>query len=219
MMTNDMPFTGWPNHTYRWLADLADNNDKPWFQANRGDFDEINAASKAFAAALADRLELDGTPKVWRIHRDQRFSKGEPYKTEHDGGVIDEAGMLHGFRIESTGVTVAFGVGGIGGFAKEQLASFREAVADPGSASDLASALDGAAADGFVLGEPELKRPLKDLVEGHPHPELSRHKSLFLTKTHGDQPTWLFEAGALDRIVEELASIASVRAWVSAALS
>lgn len=217
-MTTTDSFDGWPRHTYDWLATLAENNDKEWFTANRAEFDEMNAASKAFAAALAERLGSSGTPKVWRIHRDQRFSKGEPYKTEHDGGVMDDEGMLHGFRIESTGLTVAFGIGGIGGFAKSQLARFRDAIVDPASAGVLADALDGASAAGFVLGPPELKRPLKDLPDDHPHPDLSRHKSLFLTKTHADRPSWLFDAGALDRVVEDLAAIAPVRDWVRSTL-
>lgn len=217
--TDGTAFGGWPSHTYRWLDELADNNDKAWFDANRAAFDEMNAASKAFVVALADRLDLDGTPKVWRIHRDQRFSKGEPYKTEHDGGVIDDAGMLHGFRLQSSGVTVAFGVGGIGGFAKPQLARFRTAITDPGAASDLADRLEAAAAAGFELGEPELKRPLKELGDDHPHPDLSRHKSLFLTKVHDGRPTWLFEPAALDHIVGDLRATEPVREWVASALA
>ncbi len=220
-MPSDMtePFTGWPTHTYSWLGELEENNEKPWFEANRGPFNEMKSASESFVAELATTLKLSGTPKVWRIYRDQRFSKGEPYKTEHDMGVLDDDGVLHGLRIEPDGVVVAFGVGGIGGFAKEPLAKFRKAIMEPKQAAALAGHLDELRGLGFELGEPELKRPSKDLPDGHPHPELSRHKSLFLTKTYAGQPKWLFKQGALDRIAADLTLAAPLRTWLVKALA
>ncbi len=208
------PFAGWPKHTYDWLSDLEANNDKPWFDANRVAFDEIKASSQSFVHDLAATMELTGTPKVWRIYRDQRFAKGEPYKTDHDMGVLDDDGVLHGLRIGPNEVVVAFGIGGIGGFAKTQLANYREAVADQSWATEFASRLDALIELGFELGEPELKRPLKTLADDHPHPDLSRRKSLFLTKTYSGKPTWLFKPTALTRVADDLGQTTPVRSWL-----
>ncbi len=208
------PFAGWPKHTFAWLGELEANNNKPWFTENRGPYDEINASSKAFVVELTERLAasgINGEGKVWRIHRDQRFSKGEPYKTTHDLGLFDEMGALHGLRIEPHGVTIAYGQQVMG---KQQLADFRETIVDPTAAKALATAIGKVEKKGFSLNEPDLKRPLKDLPDDHPHPNLSRHKAFFMTKFIDGSPSWMFSAKAVDRVVKELDATAPLRDWL-----
>jgi uncharacterized protein (TIGR02453 family) len=82
-----MPFT--PD-SLRFLRGLAKNNNKPWFEAHRDDYEqtvrepmrelieEIDARMRRFAP------EMGGDPKrtMFRIYRDIRFSKDKsPYKT------------------------------------------------------------------------------------------------------------------------------------------
>ncbi len=208
-------FTGWPPHLFSWFADLEQNNNKPWFTEHRAGFDEINAASKLFANELEERLAsagINGEGKVWRIHRDQRFSKGEPYKTTHDLGLFDETGALHGLRIEPHGVTLAYG---LLPFSKTQLEKYREAIAEPAAATDLDKVLAKVDKAGFGLGEPDLKRPLKTLPDDHPHPDLSRYKGLFVTKYVEGQPSWIFKAGALSHVEKELAKTRPLQAWLA----
>ena len=71
------------------LADLAENNNREWFQANKSRYDDAHGTFLDFAARYLARLtEIDPSleglqPKdcVWRIYRDTRFSKDKrPYK-------------------------------------------------------------------------------------------------------------------------------------------
>lgn len=206
-------FTGWPAATYSWLAELAENNNKPWFTDNRATYDEMRSASMNFIESLAVKMNSEGEAKVWRIHKDARFSKGgDPYKVTHDFGLF-ENGWMDGMRIESTGVTVA-----LGSFAwsKEQLVRYREAVVDSDHAAELMDALAEAAAAGFGLDEPELKRPLKDLPEDHPDPGLTRRKGMFLTKSYPKSPKWIFKSAALDRVFGDVQSVPLLRSWMTA---
>lgn len=77
-------------HILDFLADLAMNNNRDWFTANKARYDEAHKAflefSTAYITRLADEIdpELGGLqPKdcVWRIYRDVRFSHDKrPYK-------------------------------------------------------------------------------------------------------------------------------------------
>ena len=207
-------FEGWPSNTYEWLAELTENNNKPWFTENRDTYDQIRTASMNFVENVAQRMGSAGEAKVWRIHKDARFSKGgDPYKTTHDFGVFDGNGWMDGMRIESTGVTVA-----LGSFAwsKEQLVRYREAVVDTKKATELTKALNEAASAGFTPDEPQLKRPLKGLPEDHPNPDLTRRKGLFLSKSYPKKPKWILKTAAIDRVVEDLQSVPKLRAWMKA---
>lgn len=78
---------------FRFLSELAVNNNREWFQANRARFEtEIREPMQAFILAFADPLRrvsphflADPRPSggsMFRIFRDTRFSKDKsPYKT------------------------------------------------------------------------------------------------------------------------------------------
>jgi uncharacterized protein (TIGR02453 family) len=77
------------NRILDFLADLAVNNNRDWFQLNRSRYDEAHRRFLDFAAEyLALMAEIDPalavlTPKdcIWRIYRDTRFSANKtPYK-------------------------------------------------------------------------------------------------------------------------------------------
>ena len=95
---------------FAFLRDLAANNEKSWFEANRTTFESavkqpMAALVEAVTAELARReLPLEGDRKrsSFRIHRDVRFSKDKrPYKTEigtvwyRQGSGKDGAGVLY----------------------------------------------------------------------------------------------------------------------------
>ena len=77
---------------FAFLRDLAANNNREWFQANRDRYvDDVQEPALEFIAAFADRLaaispHLVADARVvggslFRIHRDTRFSKDKtPYK-------------------------------------------------------------------------------------------------------------------------------------------
>src|SRR5437773_1183143 len=72
---------------FGFLGDLAANNDRVWFQANRARYlDEVDAPMRRFVADAGGRLaELSPSYAVgslFRIHRDTRFSHDKaPFKT------------------------------------------------------------------------------------------------------------------------------------------
>ncbi len=71
------------------LSKLARNNNRPWFEAHRPDYEQARLLFMSFVQELIEGLErfedMRGvTPKdcVMRIYRDVRFSKDKsPYKT------------------------------------------------------------------------------------------------------------------------------------------
>ena len=83
-------FTGFTPAAIQFLADLAANNDRAWFQPRKGDYERLlKEPMEAMITALADRLAARGVPieadpkrAPFRIYRDTRFSKDKsPYKT------------------------------------------------------------------------------------------------------------------------------------------
>ncbi|HKG20013.1 MAG TPA: DUF2461 domain-containing protein [Candidatus Limnocylindrales bacterium] len=83
-------FRGFSPDAIQFLADLAENNDRAWFQPRKGQFERLlKAPMEAMIGALAERLEARGVPILadprkapFRIYRDTRFSKDKsPYKT------------------------------------------------------------------------------------------------------------------------------------------
>ena len=84
-----------PDETRAFLAGIAANNEKTWFDANRPLYDAgYVVAGRAFVSAIGPRLteispEVKFEPKIngslSRINRDIRFSKDKrPYKTHLD---------------------------------------------------------------------------------------------------------------------------------------
>jgi len=75
--------------TFRFLRDLAENNDRAWFADNKSRYDEhVKAPALALIEDFAPRLKkisprFAATPRsLYRLHRDTRFSKDKsPYKT------------------------------------------------------------------------------------------------------------------------------------------
>jgi len=82
-----------PRATFDFLRDLADNNEREWFQANKDRYSaEVVAPISAFIEAMAPHVHavsehfvVDPRPhggSMFRIYRDTRFSKDKtPYKT------------------------------------------------------------------------------------------------------------------------------------------
>jgi uncharacterized protein (TIGR02453 family) len=77
---------------FEFLEQLAEHNNRHWFQANKGRYDsEVFEPATAFIRAFAPRLKeispyfVAGDRRVggslMRVYRDTRFFGGEPYKT------------------------------------------------------------------------------------------------------------------------------------------
>src|SRR4029077_10144611 len=83
-------FAGFPPEGIQFMADLAANNDRTWFQPRKGEYERlVKEPMELLMVALAERFEARGIPLVadpkrspFRIYRDTRFSRDKsPYKT------------------------------------------------------------------------------------------------------------------------------------------
>ena len=76
-------FTGFEPEAIQFLADLAQNNDRAWFQPRKAEFERLlKEPMEAMIAALAEAFAARGVPMLadpkrspFRIYRDTRFSK------------------------------------------------------------------------------------------------------------------------------------------------
>lgn len=82
------------------LTDLKENNNRDWFNQNKGRYIEAKESFESITQELIEQLALeDDTIKglkakdcIFRIYRDARFSKDKsPYKT-HMGAYINQGG-------------------------------------------------------------------------------------------------------------------------------
>lgn len=85
-----MVFRGFRREAIQFLADLAANNERAWFQPRKGDYERLlKEPLAALVAALGERFAARGIPLAadparspFRIYRDTRFSRDKsPYKT------------------------------------------------------------------------------------------------------------------------------------------
>ena len=90
MAVTTSTFTGFQADALQFLADLAEHNDRAWFQPRKAEFERLlKEPMEALVSALGDQfaergipLEADPKRSVFRIYRDTRFSKDKsPYKT------------------------------------------------------------------------------------------------------------------------------------------
>jgi uncharacterized protein (TIGR02453 family) len=90
--------------TLKFLKDLKKNNNKPWFDAHRKQYEAAKSDFENFIQAVldkhskndADLKELTAKKCMFRINRDIRFSKDKsPYKTNF-GASMDKGGRRSG---------------------------------------------------------------------------------------------------------------------------
>jgi uncharacterized protein (TIGR02453 family) len=110
MATTTQVFSGFRPEAIQFLADLADNNERSWFQPRKGDYERLlKTPLEELCVVLDQRFRERGIPLTadparspFRIYRDLRFSKDKsPYKTNvgasfpYIGGHADAGGYFH----------------------------------------------------------------------------------------------------------------------------
>ncbi len=112
-------FTGFRPEAIQFLADLAANNDRAWFQPRKAEYErllktpmeELCVALEAQFRARDLPLHADATRSPFRIYRDTRFSKDKsPYKTHvaasfgwAGDGVEAAQGRSHAENVHASG--------------------------------------------------------------------------------------------------------------------
>ena len=91
--------------TLQYLKNLKENNNKPWFEANRNKFEAAKEDWETLVKKILDKMasvdedvaNLTVKGCIFRQYRDVRFSKDKtPYKP-HMGASIDRGGKKSGF--------------------------------------------------------------------------------------------------------------------------
>ena len=192
---NDAPnrFAGFADREARFFRALAKNQNREWFAQHRAEYEEgwlrpmqaLLGEVRERVAPLYRREEL-AAPKVFRIHRDVRFSKDKaPYKT-HIGGflALDGTGAGPGaaaalyFHVAADELFAGAGQYMMDG---EQLRRFRAAVVDAKRGKQLAGVLGKLVRAGFTIGSyQQLQRVPRGFDAEHPQADLLRRKGLFV---------------------------------------
>ena len=186
-------FSGFPQAGVDFLANLAENNEREWFNAHKSDYkNHVEKPAQELVATLGERLQsispaiifdtrANGSGSMMRIYRDTRFSKDKtpynPYVTmAFWEGSSKKTTAYSGFflRVEPTGVGLMVGTRG---FDKERLAAYRTAVSDPTLGTELETIIANMQ-DKFEIQGEHYKRVPHGFDADHPRADLLRYNSL-----------------------------------------
>lgn len=186
-------FTGFAKDAPRFFHELAVEMNREWFHAHKAEYEALWVAPMtALLGDVTARLKTTykgvalGEPKVFRIHRDVRFSKDKtPYKA-NCAGVVKVGGS--GGEGMDTGAAVYLHLGleeyagaGFYSFTPEALARWRKKVAADKTGVEIAGLIAKARKAGLSLEAHDvLARAPRGIDPEHPRVELLRHKGCVL---------------------------------------
>jgi len=192
----------------------ADNSKTYWI-----DHQEVfeRAVRGPMLALLADLEPEFGVAKVFRPHRDVRFSADKsPYKTQlgavvHTGSGTPDGGGLY-VALSACGL---FAGGGYYQLAKDQLERYRAAVIDDAAGRTLKRITDTLAGAGLELSGQTLLRSPRGVDPNHPRIDLLRRKGLAAGIDLG-APDWLATPACRDQVAGVWRRLAPMLAWLAA---
>jgi uncharacterized protein (TIGR02453 family) len=220
-----MSFSGFPQSGLQFLRDLAQHNDRDWFEAHRKVWDEeIIPGMLSWCEELSTRLRdvMPGIvfqPRVggslYRLNRDIRFSRDKsPYKT-HVAALLWEGGEKHdapGVYLHVSPGEVIFG-GGLYVFEEGRIDRYRKLLHDDSAAERLADALARAKKHGLKPEGEKLQRPPRGFDPEGPWADLARYKGLVVGKS-AKPAGWLHTRDALDRSEAMARAYVPLHAWL-----
>ena len=188
-------FGGFPDGSQQFLADLAANNRREWFQEQRERYQrELLAPAQEFCVALGQRLQsispgirydprANGQGSLLRIQRDTRFSRDKsPYKTVvgmlfWEGPGKKMAHPAFGFELSATGARM---MAGMFAFDKGMLAAYRAAVVDERRGAELERAISALRDVGNheLQGQRTVRVPA-GFPADHPRADWLKYKGLY----------------------------------------
>lgn len=224
-------FTGFSPASIQFLADLAENNDRAWFQPRKAEFERLlKEPLEAMIGGLAVALAARGVPILadpkrapFRIYRDTRFSKDKsPYKS-HLGASFPwvggeegrEAGGGHDERAHGNGAYFHFQPGemyvggGMWQMERPRLEAFRSVVRDdPDRVRAALDSPDFVAWFGDAHGHDELKRFPPGYPRDHPLARMFLWKDVVFGRRLSDAE--VLSADLPDRLAEGFATAVPV---------
>jgi uncharacterized protein (TIGR02453 family) len=207
-------FEGFGAGLVGFYEDLAANNTRDWWQANKPRYEQDVRAP--LEHLLEDLRPEFGEAKVFRPNRDTRFSRDKsPYKTNAAAviGQAHEGVGTYYLSVSAEGLMVG---GGAYMPATDQLARLREAIDDDRIGPELeAIVADIRRKDGEVGAHDELKTAPRGYPADHPRIELLRFKGIIGWWNHEPGP-WLHSEAARDTVAEGWRGLGPLNAWLVA---
>lgn len=223
-------FTGFGPGTRKFLRELGRHNEKAWFDAHRGEYEQYYLEpAKAFIEAVGPKLEKLAPNIVWeprvngsifRVNRDIRFSKDKtPYKDHIDLWFWEgnRKTAVSGFFLRIRDKSVHLGAGSHG-FDKEALARFRKALRDDRAAKSLASLIKRLQRAGYEIGGKTYKKLPPGFSENGAARELVLHSALWAS-TERKSPAELASSKFVGYCAREWKKMAPLHQWLTEEVS
>lgn len=200
---------GIPRDAANFFAELELNNDRAWWTANQERWRRsVREPVERLCDALAEEF---GDAKLFRPHRDVRFSSDKsPYKTHQGAVVATSPGVGYYVQVGSQGLLT-----GAGWYAPipAQVAAYREAVLADRSGNALMGIVDQLVSEGVVIGGDQLRTAPRGVDPEHPRIGLLRHRSLIASFEHGT-PDWMERAEVVDRVRADWRAFRPLIEWL-----
>ena len=207
------PFEGFPKEGIRFLKHLKRNNNRPWFESHKDEYEQnVKMPMQSFIAALQPHFarfapEFDINPKrsIFRIYRDVRFSADKtPYKTHIAAHFVlrrtPKGFVGSGYYMEINPGEIFVG-GGIYMPDSLQLKKIRKAIATNGE-EFLSIVTNRRFQKWFAPFEwSSLQRIPKGYEEGHPMAKWLKYKQFFVGRTMPESVCYSIS------LVEEVAAV------------
>src|SRR5258705_1744542 len=200
-----MAFRGWPIEALDFFEGLEADNWKTYWTEHKAIYDQQVYAQMA---ALVAELEPEfGSGKIFRPYRDVRFSADKtPYKT-NIAALVGEGYV----QLTAAGLSAGHGMYEL---ATDQLARYRDAVADEGTGTELQRLIDGLVKRKITIsGRDELKTVPRGYDRDHPRAHLLRYKGLIAWQ-EWPAAAWLSKPAAKDRVVEFFRASTPLMSWL-----
>ena len=200
-------FSGFPPEAFEFYERLTANNTKPWWNEHRGEYE---VAIKQPLVALTDELAPEfGPAKLFRVYNDQRFSTGDPIKTQQGDTVSLEDAVGYYVQVSASGLMVAGGWYSPGG---DQTRRYREAVDSPAGA-ELERILRELPRAFEVDGNPLATKP-RGVDADHPRLDLLRNRRLTVARHYPVEP-WLSTRKVFTTVRRDWRSIRPLLEWLA----
>jgi uncharacterized protein (TIGR02453 family) len=204
-------FSGFGKGAIKFFRELEGNNSRDWWLANKQRYEaEIRAPLEQLLADLADEF---GEARVFRPNRDTRFSRDKsPYKTWAAASIPRGSNGLY-LSLSTEGLHVA---GGGYRLARDQLARYREAVADDRTGKQLEKILAALRRrKANTGGHSEVKTAPRGYSADHPRIELLRLDGITGGWVHAPG-AWLQTREAAKKVRDGWRALVPLCDWVDA---
>ena len=210
MATTPVRFTGFPAEAVDFYAGLEADNSRAYWQDHKGTWERtVRDPMRALLEELADEF---GEGKLFRPHRDIRFSADKsPYKTHQGALVGTEKETGYYVQVSAAGLLVG---GGFHAHSSAQTARYRAAVDHPDAGPALERIVERLTGEGYAVNGDRVKTTPRGWPADHPRIELIRMKEVMVTRDLGE-PAWLDTPRTLDEVRDAWRGVRPLVTWVA----